>query len=33
MVDALVVATHGEGWGRPQMEAAAMGLPVITTNW
>ncbi|KAF5837491.1 hypothetical protein DUNSADRAFT_4293 [Dunaliella salina] len=29
----LVVPTHGEGWGRPQMEAMACGLPVITTNW
>lgn len=32
-VDALVVPTHGEGWGRPQMEAMAMELPVISTNW
>lgn len=32
-VDAVVLPTHGEGWGRPQMEAMAMGLPVITTNW
>lgn len=32
-VDALVVPTHGEGWGRPQFEAMAMGLPVISTNW
>jgi glycosyltransferase involved in cell wall biosynthesis len=31
--DALVIPTHGEGWGRPQLEAMAMGLPVITTNW
>ena len=30
---ALVIPTHGEGWGRPQMEAMAMGLPVISTNW
>ncbi|KAF5837492.1 hypothetical protein DUNSADRAFT_4293 [Dunaliella salina] len=29
----LVVPTHGEGWGRPQMEAMACGLPVITTKW
>lgn len=28
-MDALVVPTHGEGWGRPQLEAMAMGLPVI----
>jgi len=32
-VDALVIPTHGEGWGRPQIEAMAMELPVITTNW
>ncbi|WIA14538.1 hypothetical protein OEZ85_003055 [Tetradesmus obliquus] len=31
--DVLVIPTHGEGWGRPQLEAMAMGLPVITTNW
>eukprot|EP00798_Chlamydomonas_sp_ICE-L_P005101 gene5101-34901_t len=31
--DALVIPTRGEGWGRPQMEAMAMGLPVISTNW
>ena len=29
----LVVPTRGEGWGRPQMEAMSMGLPVISTNW
>ena len=27
-----VLPTRGEGWGRPLMEAAAMGLPVITTR-
>jgi glycosyltransferase involved in cell wall biosynthesis len=31
--DALVLPTRGEGWGRPQVEAMAMGLPVISTNW
>eukprot|EP00195_Chlamydomonas_chlamydogama_P006392 CAMPEP_0202898984 /NCGR_PEP_ID=MMETSP1392-20130828/7351_1 /ASSEMBLY_ACC=CAM_ASM_000868 /TAXON_ID=225041 /ORGANISM="Chlamydomonas chlamydogama, Strain SAG 11-48b" /LENGTH=663 /DNA_ID=CAMNT_0049585063 /DNA_START=247 /DNA_END=2238 /DNA_ORIENTATION=+ len=31
--DALVIPTRGEGWGRPQMEAMSMGLPVISTNW
>jgi glycosyltransferase involved in cell wall biosynthesis/2-polyprenyl-3-methyl-5-hydroxy-6-metoxy-1,4-benzoquinol methylase len=28
-----VLPTHGEGWGRPFMEAMAMGLPVIATGW
>ena len=28
-----MIPTHGEGWGRPQMEAMAMELPVISTNW
>ncbi|KAL6744783.1 hypothetical protein V8C86DRAFT_3036364 [Haematococcus lacustris] len=32
-MDALVIPTHGEGWGRPQIEAMAMCLPVISTNW
>ncbi|KAJ9508024.1 hypothetical protein QJQ45_021361 [Haematococcus lacustris] len=32
-VDALVIPTRGEGWGRPQIEAMAMALPVISTNW
>jgi len=31
--DAFVLATHGEGWGRPHMEAMAMGLPTIATRW
>jgi glycosyltransferase involved in cell wall biosynthesis len=31
--DAVVLPTRGEGWGRPQVEAMAMGLPVISTNW
>ena len=31
--DAFVLPTHGEGWGLPTMEAMAMGLPVITTDW
>ena len=31
--DVFVLATHGEGWGRPLMEAMAMGLPVIAANW
>mmetsp|Transcript_17933 Transcript_17933/g.26542 ORF Transcript_17933/g.26542 Transcript_17933/m.26542 type:complete len:456 (+) Transcript_17933:158-1525(+) len=31
--DAFVLPSRGEGWGRPYMEAMAMGLPVIATNW
>ncbi|PWI57283.1 glycosyltransferase [Sulfoacidibacillus thermotolerans] len=31
--DAFVLPTRGEGWGRPFMEAMAMELPVIGTNW
>lgn len=32
-VDAFVLASRGEGWGRPHCEAASMGLPVIYTNF
>mmetsp|Transcript_11780 Transcript_11780/g.15374 ORF Transcript_11780/g.15374 Transcript_11780/m.15374 type:complete len:469 (+) Transcript_11780:22-1428(+) len=31
--DAYVLPSRGEGWGRTYMEAMAMGLPVIATNW
>jgi len=31
--DAFVLPSRGEGWGRPQVEAMAMGLPVILTDW
>ena len=31
--DCYVSPTRGEGWGRPLMEAMAMALPVIATNW
>lgn len=31
--DAFVLPTRGEGWGRPVVEAMAMALPVIVTNW
>ena len=31
--DAFVLPTHGEGWGRPAVEAMAMALPTIVTNW
>src|SRR5262249_38548896 len=31
--DAYVLASRGEGWGRPYMEAQAMGLPTIASAW
>jgi hypothetical protein len=31
--DAYVMPSRGEGWGRPYMEAMAIGLPVTGTNW
>lgn len=31
--NAFVLPSHGEGWGRPHVEAMAMGLPIIATNW
>ena len=31
-VDAFVLASRGEGWGRPWMEAMSAGLPVIGTR-
>jgi glycosyltransferase involved in cell wall biosynthesis len=31
--NALVVPSHGEGWGRPHVEAMACGTPVIATQW
>ena len=30
---AFVLPSHGEGWGRPMMEAMSMGRAVIATNW
>ncbi|MBM3836640.1 MAG: glycosyltransferase [Verrucomicrobia bacterium] len=30
---AYVAPSRGEGWGRPQMDAMACGLPVIATGW
>lgn len=32
-MDAFVLPSRGEGWGRPHTEAMAMGLPIIATNW
>ncbi|HEX6458944.1 MAG TPA: glycosyltransferase [Thermoleophilaceae bacterium] len=31
--DAYVLASRGEGWGRPYMEAMAMGLPTIASRF
>ncbi|KAJ7547733.1 hypothetical protein O6H91_08G101300 [Diphasiastrum complanatum] len=31
--DVFVLPSRGEGWGRPHIEAMAMALPVIATNW
>ena len=31
--DAYVLPSRGEGWGRPYMEALAMGLPTIASRW
>jgi glycosyltransferase involved in cell wall biosynthesis len=33
MADCFVFPSRGEGWGLPPREAAATGLPVITTNY
>ncbi len=32
-VKAFYLTTHGEGFGRPLLEASFTGLPVITSNW
>ena len=32
-VKSMVSLTHGEGYGRPLLEASMVGLPVITTGW
>lgn len=31
--DTFVLPSRGEGWGRPIVEAMAMSVPVIATNW
>lgn len=30
---AFVLSSHGEGWGRPVVEAMSMEMPVIVTDW
>lgn len=32
-MDAFVLPSRGEGWGRPHVEAMSMELPIIATNW
>ncbi len=32
-VKAMISLTHGEGFGRPLLEATMVGLPVITSGW
>ncbi len=32
-VHSFVLPSHGEGWGRPYMEAMATGLPTVGTGW
>jgi|TARA_R110000824_G_scaffold6775_6_gene31328 glycosyltransferase involved in cell wall biosynthesis len=32
-IKSLVSFTHGEGFGRPMLEATMVGLPVIASNW
>ena len=32
-IKAFYLTTHGEGFGRPLLEASFTGLPVITSNW
>ena len=31
--DCFVLASHGEGWGRPAVESMSFGKPTIVTNW
>jgi len=32
-IKAFYLTTHGEGFGRPLLEASFTGLPIITSNW
>ena len=32
-IKSFVSFTHGEGFGRPLLEASMVGLPIISTNW
>ena len=32
-VKCFYLLTHGEGFGRPLLEASFTGLPIITSNW
>lgn len=32
-IKAFITLTHGEGFGIPVLEAAAVGLPILATNW
>lgn len=33
LADVLVIPSHGEGWGRPHVEAMSVGTPIIATHW
>ena len=33
LADVLAIPSHGEGWGRPHVEAMSCGTPVIATAW
>lgn len=33
LANVLVIPSHGEGWGRPHVEAMSCGIPVIATFW
>jgi glycosyltransferase involved in cell wall biosynthesis len=33
MANVLVIPSHGEGWGRPHVEAMSCECPVIATAW